>query len=162
MVGAEIAVKPIKNVLCPIDGSPSSKIALEYGLFVAKHFGGRAHVLHVWHVSTHIRPDLSVWLETQGQQPVSKVVEAEARAETQRFLAAIPEAAGVEVHVLEGEPWRVITEKAEQDGFDIIVMGTHGRSGFAHLALGSVAERVVRHAPCPVLTVPHGKPAAKV
>ncbi len=61
--------------------------------------------------------------------------------------------------MVEGEPWRVITEMAERDVFDIIVMGTHGRSGFAHLALGSVAERVVRHAPCPVLTVPHGKAA---
>jgi universal stress protein A len=159
MVGAVMSVKPIKNVLCPIDCSPSSKIALEYGLFVAKHFGGRARVLHVWHVSTHIRPDLSVWMEAGGQQPVARVVEAEARAETQNFLATIPEAAGVETYVMEGEPWRVITEMAERDAFDIIVMGTHGRSGFAHLALGSVAERVVRHAPCPVLTVPHGKTA---
>ena len=155
-------MNPIKNVLCPIDCSQGSKVALEYGLFIAKHFGGHAHVLHVWHVSTHIRPDLSVWLETQGQQPVAKVVEAEARAETQRFLAEIgPEAAGVAVHVVEGEPWRVITDLAERDGFDLIVMGTHGRSGFAQLALGSVAERVVRHAPCPVLTVPHGKPATR-
>jgi nucleotide-binding universal stress UspA family protein len=155
MVRAEIAVKPIKNVLCPIDCSPSSKIALEYGLFVAKHFGGRARVVHVWHVSAHIRPDLSVWMQAGGQQPVAKVVETEARDETQRFLATIPEAAGVEAQVVEGEPWRVITEMAERDGFDLIVMGTHGRSGLAHLAIGSVAERVVRHAPCPVLTVPH-------
>jgi universal stress protein A len=162
MVGAEIAVKPIKNVLCPIDGSPNSKFALEYGLFVAKHFGGRARVLHVWHVSAHIRPDLSVWMETQGQQPVAKLVETEARTEVQRFLASIPEAADAEVQVVEGEPWRVITEMAGKDGFDIIVMGTHGRSALAQLAVGSVAERVVRHAPCPVLTVPHGKPAAKV
>lgn len=158
----ETAVKPIKNVLCPIDGSQGSKVALEYGLFIAKHFGGRAHALHVWHVSTHIRPDLSVWMETQGQQPVAKVVEAEAKAEMARFMAGLgADASGLDVHVLEGEPWRVITEMAERDGFDLIVMGTHGRSGLMHLALGSVAERVVRHATCPVLTVPHGKAAAK-
>jgi universal stress protein A len=152
-------VKPLKNILCPIDCSEGSKVALEYGLFIAKHFGGRAHVLHVWHVSTHIRPDLSVWMEAQGQQPVAKLVETEATTAAQRFLAALgPDAAGADLHVLEGEPWRVISDLAERDGFDLIVMGTHGRSGLAHVALGSVAERVVRHAPCPVLTVPHGKP----
>ena len=149
-------MKPIKKVLCPIDCSPGSKVALEYGLFVAKHFGGRAHVLHVWHVSTHIRPDLSVWMETQQQQPISKVVEADARAETDKFLAQFAaERANIDVHVVEGEPAKTIADMAARDGFDIIVMGTHGRSGLAHLAIGSVAERVVRYSPCPVLTVPH-------
>ncbi len=150
---------PIKKVLCPVDCSESSMAALEYGLFVAKHFGGQPHLVHAWHVNAHIRPDLSVWMEAHGQQPISKVVEADARAETDRFVAKLPPAAreGLVVHVVEGEASRVITDMAARGGFDMIVMGTHGRSGLAHLALGSVAERVVRHSPCPVLTIPRPK-----
>jgi universal stress protein A len=150
---------PIKKILCPIDCSDSSRNALEYALFVAKQFGAEVHVLHAWFVSAHVRPDLSVWMEAHGQQPISRVIEADARAETDRFLAGLaPEVRSALVaHVLEGEPSRAITDMAKRDGFDVIVMGTHGRSGIAHLALGSVAERVVRHAPCPVLTVPQRK-----
>jgi len=152
-------VTPIKKILCPIDCSDSSRSALDYALFVAKHFGAEAHVVHAWHVSTHVRPDLSVWMETHGQQPIAKVIEADARAETDAFLAKLPPEArsALTAHVIEGEPSRAITEMAKRDGYDLIVMGTHGRSGLAHLALGSVAERVVRHAHCPVLTVPQQK-----
>ena len=150
---------PIKKVLCPVDCSDSSKIALDYGLFIAKHFGAKAHVLHAWHVSMHVRPDLTVWVEAQGQQPIHDVIEAEARAQTESFLATLDPAtrAALEVHLVQAEPAKAITETAAREKFDLIVMGTHGRSGLAHLVLGSVAERVVRHAPCPVLTVPRPK-----
>ena len=59
----------------------------------------------------------------------------------------------IETKVLEGDPWRVIREEAEALPADLLVMGTHGRSGFEHLLLGSVTEKVLRRAPCPVLTV---------
>jgi nucleotide-binding universal stress UspA family protein len=102
----------------------------------------------------HVRPDLTVWVEAQGQQPIHDVVEAEARAQTDSFLAALDPAtrAALEVHLVQAEPGKAIIETAAREKFDLIVMGTHGRSGLAHLVLGSVAERVVRHAPCPVLT----------
>ena len=150
---------PIKKLLCPVDCSESSKVALEYGLFIAKHFGAKAHVLHAWHVSMHVRPDLSVWVEAGGQQPIHEVVEAEARSETERFLSTLDPAtrATIDVHLVQAEPAKAIIETAAREKFDLIVMGTHGRSGLAHLALGSVAERVVRHSPCPVLTVPRPK-----
>jgi nucleotide-binding universal stress UspA family protein len=148
-------VTPIKKVLCPIDCSDGSLAALDYAHFVATHFGAELHVLHAWHVNHHIRPDLSVWMEAHGQQPISKVVGAEAKAETERFIAALPPDVSRKIvaHVVEGEPWRTITEFADREGVDLMVMGTHGRSGVAHLALGSVTEKVVRHAHCPVLTV---------
>ncbi len=146
---------PIKKVLCPIDCSDGSRAALDYAYFVAHHFGGELHVLHAWHVSHHVRPDLSVWMEAHGQQPISVVVGAEAKAETERFVASLPPEIGsaAKVHVLDGEPSRTIVDFADHNAIDLIVMGTHGRSGVAHLALGSVTEKVVRHAHCPVLTV---------
>jgi nucleotide-binding universal stress UspA family protein len=148
-------VTPIKKILCPVDCSEGSRQALDYALFAAKQFSAEVHILHVWHVSTHVRPDLSVWMEAHGQQPISVMVALEAKAETERFLASVDEPArsAIRVHVLEGEPSRTITELADREHFDLIVIGTQGRPGLMHLALGSVAVRVVRHAHCPVLTV---------
>lgn len=146
---------PIQKVLCPIDCSEGSKVALEYALFVGKHFNAKVHVLHAWHVAHHVRPDLSVWMEAHGQQPISKVVALEAKAETDRFLSSVAASAdaALEVHVLEGEPAATIVTFANDHKSDLIVIGTHGHTGLVHFALGSVAEKVVRRAPCPVLTV---------
>jgi nucleotide-binding universal stress UspA family protein len=146
---------PIRKILCGVDCSDGSNAALEYALFVGKRFDAEVHVLHAWHVTHHLRPDLSVWMETHGQQPIAVVIEAEAKAETERFLSTLdpPTRASLKVRVLAGEPAQTITNLAANERFDMIVVGTHGRTGFGHLALGSVAERVVRHAHCPVLTV---------
>lgn len=145
----------IRKVLCPTDCSDASRPALEYGHFIAKTFGSELHVLHVWHVNHHVRPDLSVWLDAQGRQPLATFVAAEAEEHARQFLKgmapAIQDAA--QLSVVHGEPWRAINDTAQQGGMDLIVMGTHGRTGVAHLTLGSVAEKVVRHAHCPVLTV---------
>lgn len=146
---------PIKKILCPVDCSEGSKAALDYALSMSERFGAEVHILHVWHVTYHVRPDLSVWMEAHGQRPISAVVAAEARAETDRFLSTLDAKArdALKVHIVEGEPARTITDIANRDQFDLVVMGTHGRTGVVHLALGSVAERVVRHSHCPVLTV---------
>lgn len=148
-------MKPIRKILCPVDYSEGSGVALEYALAFAEHCGAEVHLVHVWHMNYHVRPDLSVWMEAHGQQPISVVVEKEAKAETERYLASLPPETrkALRVHVVEGEPWRTIVDVAAREQFDMIAMGTHGRSGIAHLALGSVAEKVVRHAACPVLTV---------
>jgi nucleotide-binding universal stress UspA family protein len=155
MVSGEVAVTPIQKILCPVDCSEGSKLALDYALFVAKHVGASVHVLHTWHVAHHIRPDLSVWMEAHGQQPISTIIALEAQAETDRFLAALDPAErnALEAHVLEGEPAATIVGFAAEHRADLIVIGTHGRTGVMHLALGSIAERVVRYAHCPVLTV---------
>lgn len=146
---------PIQKVLCPIDCSEGSKVALEYALFIGKRFGAKVHVLHAWHVAHHVRPDLSVWMEAHGQQPISKMIALEATAATDRFLASLDAAARAEIesHVLQGEPAATIVDFAARHKVDLVVIGTHGHTGFAHLALGSVAEKVVRRAECPVLTV---------
>lgn len=144
------------KILCPIDCSDGSRVALDYALSVSEKFGSEIHALHAWHVDHHyVRPDLTVWLEAQGQQPIGTMIAAEARAETDKFIAGLDASvrAKLQVHLAEGDAWRAIVDHAKAGKFDLIVMGTHGRTGVVHLALGSVAERVVRHAPCPVLTV---------
>ena len=148
-------MKPIKKILCPVDCSPGSGVALEYALSFASQCGAEVHLLHVWQLNYQVRHDLSVWMEAHGQTPIAKVVEQEAIEETDRFLLSLSAEtrSRVKIHVVEGEAWRTVVDIAARDGYDLIAMGTHGRSGIIHLALGSVAEKVVRHAQCPVLTV---------
>jgi nucleotide-binding universal stress UspA family protein len=148
-------LKPIRKILCPVDCSKGSGVALEYALAFAAQCNAEVHLLHVWQVHYQVRQDLSVWMEAQGQLPIAKVIEDEAREETDRFLMSLPaeQRSKLKVHIVEGEPWRTVVDVAIRDEFDMIAMGTHGRTGVAHLYLGSVAEKVVRHATCPVLTV---------
>jgi nucleotide-binding universal stress UspA family protein len=146
---------PIKNILCPIDCSEGSRVALEHASALADKFDAQILVLHAWHVTYHVRPDLSVWGQSSGQESLLDVVKSEAQAAVDAFVAKLDEATRrrTTVKVVQGDEVPSIVDAAENEGIDLIVMGTHGRSGISRVALGSVAERVVRHAPCPVLTV---------
>lgn len=153
----------IKRILCPVDCSEGSRVALDYALDLAEKFGAQVELLHAWHVTYHVRPDLSVWMQSHGQRPITDVVAAEAKAQTEKFLEPLGAEARqrLQVRVVEGEAAPTIVQTAQNEDCDLIVMGTHGRSGLSHLALGSVAERVVRRARCPVLTVRQKTEAAQ-
>ena len=143
----------IRRVLAPTDFSPASDIAFRYALHLAAREGAAIHLLHVVEepIAAGSYPD---GFYTYAPALRAQVIdEAIARLNTVLGSCAI---AGVETttEVLVGKPARVIADVARERGTDLIVMGTHGRTGFAHLMLGSVAERVVRIAPCAVLTVP--------
>jgi universal stress protein A len=148
-------VTTIRKILCPVDCSEGSRIALDHAIALAVKFDAQIELLHAWHVTYHVRPDLSVWAEAHGHRPILDVVEAEAEADVRASLSTVHPGvrARLDVRNVQGEAAPTIVKFAESDDIDLIVMGTHGRSGLSHLALGSVAERVVRHAPCPVLTV---------
>ena len=145
----------IKTILLPTDGSECSAKAMAYALSFARQYGGRVVALHVidqrWEEQTRV-----VFAEV-GQDLTQKIrngYEEEAR----RILREVTDAASkvgvpVESKVLTGIPSEDIVRFAQQLPADIIIMGTHGRAGMSHLLLGSVAEKVVRRAPCPVLTV---------
>jgi universal stress protein A len=147
-----------KKILVPVDFSPSSKLALEYALSLAERFDGSVHVLHAWEVPAYLRPDLTVW---SGE--VSATLADHAHAEAERgmlqFLAdaKVVGRRNVTSQIASGAPYVTILSLAEEGKFDLIAMGTHGRTGLSHLVLGSVAEKIVRHSKCPVLTVraPH-------
>lgn len=148
-------MKRIKKILCPVDFSKGSRAAVDYAHGLAQTLGANVELLHVWHLTYHVRPDLSVWAETHGQRPILEVVQADAEADLREFVEGLPDElrSQLETHCLQGEPALTIAKVAEEGAFDLIVLGTHGRTGVSHVALGSVAERVVRHAKCPVLTV---------
>jgi nucleotide-binding universal stress UspA family protein len=143
----------ITHSLVPTDFSATADAALEYAFGLAERFGASVQLLHV----------LEDPLMVQGTSPEAFVAEGPAlrtamlddARERMRHRTARGTKVPVDAEVLFGHGARTITEYAAERGVDLIVMGTHGRTGFAHLLLGCVAERFVRTAPCPVLTVRH-------
>jgi nucleotide-binding universal stress UspA family protein len=145
----------ITRILAPVDFSPGSKAALDYALLFADRFKAELTILHVWEIPHTLRPDLMVWLEGSDRLPMENILLKQAREEMDAFMAQLPaEVRGrVATRAEQGNVVRTIVNIAENEGFDLLVVGTHGRTGLAHVVMGSVAERVVRNATCPVLTV---------
>lgn len=151
----------ITRLVVPTDFSPASNIAFDYALELAVREGASIHLLHVVDDASYAAayPD-GMFVELPGLRE-RLIAEAIARLDE---AVRTGEAAKVTItpHVLIGRPAPSITQEAGNCGADLIVMGTHGRSGFAHLMLGSVAERVLRTAQCPVLTVRDTSRAADI
>ena len=140
----------IRLILVPVDFSAQSDAAFEYALALAGKLGARLDLLHVFQVPAFAFPDAAVAIPTETLVEVQKA--AEARLGTLQKRA---EQAGVPAttDLFEGAPFVEIVRAARAREVDLIVMGTHGRTGLRHALLGSVAEKVVRKAPCPVLVV---------
>ena len=137
----------ITQILVPTDFSPPSGKALDYARDLAHRFGASLHLLHVVN-----RPLLAEGLAAEAAISSGAALGSDMVEDAQRRLRKlVPEAASADV--VFGYAARSIVEHACQLGVDLIVMGSHGRTGIAHVLLGSVAEAVVRTAPCPVLTV---------
>jgi len=145
--GAQITPH-IARVLVPVDFNDCSIEALEYAVQVAKQFRAAVVVLHVVEPASY---GLDFTLAAKGdakklKEAVTACLEKYTRAIKSQKIAAEP-------IVHSGTPGESILAVAATKSADLIVLGTHGRKGFTHLVSGSVAEAVVRHAPCPVLTV---------
>lgn len=135
----------VKRIMVPIDFGPTSEAALNYGIEMARVFGARLHLLHVFEVSTAVREhhvDLSIAAVADGPERLSELLSSTDRRELRPVC---------ENRI--GAPADEILDYAADRDIDLIVMGTHGREGFARVLLGSVAETVVRKSKCPVLTV---------
>jgi len=152
------------EILVPIDYSEPSNAALELAAGIARAFNGRLLVLHLLPIEVYAVADY----------PVVTGDGARVAEETQRLRQHVrdllgPDAPAYEVEVTWGSPYLQIVDYAIERRADLIVIGTHGRTGIKHVLLGSVAEKTVRLAPCPVLTVrgaaepvASGRPASPV
>ena len=144
----------ITRILVPTDFSPTADAALDYAFGLAERFGASLQLLHVLD-----DPFVFEGMSAEAYIAEAPVLRSAMLADAREKLAhrAGPRQARVhtDTEVLFGHGARTIAEYAAERDVDLIVMGTHGRTGFAHLLLGSVAERLVRTAPCPVLTVRH-------
>lgn len=147
-------MKQWKTILVPTDFSPCSREAVKLAAEIAQESGGVLHLLHVVEVPAGLEPHSLVHVDGVRN---SVTVEQAAHEAAEQLLAEHRGAIGsaVQVHTLSitGEAVPDVLAMAEKLGADLLVVGTHGRRGLSHLLLGSVAERLVRLANVPVLTV---------
>lgn len=142
----------LKRILFPTDFSECSKRAQEYACALADQFQAELHVLHVMEDPGLMLPDPAGGLSL----PPNYLIEQKQMAEKALDgLLAGESACGKKIVRASrmGNPYVEISAYAGEKEIDLIVLGTHGRSAIMHMLLGSVAEKVVRRSPCPVLTV---------
>lgn len=151
----------IHRILVPTDFSEHSQRATEYALSLAERMGASVDLLHVWEPPPHLEPETLVMVPGDPGAQLEMVGLAQAG----RLLHAWAErhqSGPVPLHVhLERGPAADTIVRFVQGGYDLVVMGTHGRTGLARLFMGSVAQKVAARASCPVLTV-HATQAPEV
>lgn len=141
----------LKNILIPTDFSTHSAKAADYAFALAGKFGAKVHVLHVQESLPSQAPTFVMGLAIPSHTLESR---ESALAGISRFLEAGGRSAeDVVCAATAGAPFVEIIRYAREHEIDLIVIGTHGRTGLTHVLMGSVAERVVRKSACPVLTV---------
>lgn len=146
----------IKEILAPTDFSEPSEVAMRYAKALAENFGARLHLVHVLDENALVYP----WTSPDGTPIALGAARTELEQVTADRLGKLlsteeREKFSAKVEILVGSPFLEIINYAKTQDIDLIILGTHGRGPIAHILMGSVAERVVRKAPCPVLTVRH-------
>ena len=140
----------VRTILVPLDFSDNASAILEWAAHLAKAHDSKLVLFHAYHLpvefqqleGAYLPPDFWANVKAEAQQSLSRY-EAELRTS----------GLSVESVVREGYAATAIVDEAAEQSVDLIVIGTHGLSGIKHMLLGSIAERVVQKAPCPVLTV---------
>jgi nucleotide-binding universal stress UspA family protein len=143
-------MKSVKRILVATDFSPGAQAAVDLAVTMARAIGGRITLLHV--------DDLPAWAYVGAEAMINEDLLRSLAALSAKKLAEaradlLDKGITVEIAQAEGPPYLAIVRAAELGKFDLIVVGTHGRTGLPHFLLGSTAEKVVRSSPIPVLTV---------
>lgn len=145
-----------KTILVATDFSEHADYALEYAVNLGEQFGATLHLVHAITLPIAGGPELAVAFGPSMVESMTKYAQAAIDTRVERYRGRITLAPSrIEV----GDARDVIDRAAEQIGADLIVIGTHGRRGMKRLLLGSVAEAIVRTAPCPVLTLRPKRPS---
>lgn len=136
----------IRQILCCVDFSPSGSYAFEHALAIATRHGATIELLHVMEPSAYAQDK-----PLENDKTFADLLRDRLRA----MAGSVDTDLLIETDLATGIPYIEIVNRAKSWPADMIIMGTHGRTGMKHLLIGSVAERVVRTASCPVLTVRH-------
>jgi nucleotide-binding universal stress UspA family protein len=153
----------VRRILCPVDFSPHSLSALQHGVSLARWYEAELTILHVVPLLPAVFTLPAGGLSTA---PLPRFDSAAVCREVRDFAQPAIVGVGAEIEIREGSAAAEILDYVSEADVDLVVLGTHGRTGFERFMLGSVTERVLRRAPCPVLTVPraeeeHGEPLFK-
>jgi universal stress protein A len=142
-----------RNILVATDFSACSKVALRKARALSKEIGAKLTLFHAIAPVSYGPLEQGLFGKDRPKYTLDNYLYEVAEKELRAFLADVPGIDEAKVELREGEPVQVLLDAVEEGGYDLVVMGTHGRTAFAHFLMGSVAERVVRAAPCAVLTV---------
>ncbi len=139
----------LKKILCPIDHSDCSKEALKYAVSFAMKDNAKLYLLHIVDIRSFNESIDAISKQMLDEETLNQL--------KSKLLDCIPgeirQDMDVEAHVVQGIPFTEIISYAKANDIDMIVIGTHGRTGIVHMMMGSVSEKVVRKAHCPVLAV---------
>jgi len=146
----------IQRILVPVDYSSCSRAALRFAADLAEKYGASLDVVHVWDRPSYVA---NVVLTKKTESPSGKslilLIQENAQRDLDEFLQGIALPAGSpKPRLVDGDPASVLINELKQGKHDLVVVGTHGRTGLSHVLLGSVAEKLARLAPVPVVTVP--------
>jgi universal stress protein A len=149
----------IHKILVPVDYSECSRAALELALEMARTDGAELDIVHVWDRPAYVNEAVMVRHEGGKPRSLIEMIHENAEHDMAEFLSRVQIPAGVrhQKRLLSGNPAATILKELERGAHELLVIGTHGRTGLPHILLGSVAEKMVRLSPVPVLTVPWRK-----
>jgi universal stress protein A len=146
----------IKRILVPIDYSACSRVALRLAAELGQRFGAALDVVHVWDRPSYVSDVVLTRTDAISPKSLIVLIEENARRDLAEFLtsAEVPAGTALSSRLVAGDPASALLHEVKLGNHDLVVIGTHGRTGLSHILLGSVAEKLVRLSPVPVLTVP--------
>ena len=144
-------MKTFEKILIAVDFSENSAYAFDYALTLAQQFGSHLSIMHVINEPVDLR---GFYVPHISFEQLEKEIEAGATTMMEKFCRErLDNFSAYETSIVSGIPYEEILRKAKEIDASLIVLGTHGRTGIDHIIFGSTAERVVRAAACPVLTI---------
>jgi nucleotide-binding universal stress UspA family protein len=153
--GKERTMK-VERILVPVDYSACSRAALSAAVALAQKFGASLDVVHVWDRPSYVSNVVMTSTEPVSGKSLIAMIQENAQRDLDEFLktSEVPSGVPMAARLIPGDPASALVHELRQKTHDLVVVGTHGRTGLSHLLLGSVAEKLVRLSPVPVLTVP--------
>lgn len=146
----------IRRILVPVDYSACSRQALRFAAELGRRFGATLDAVHVWDRPSYVSDVVMTRSEALAPKSLIAMIEENARRDLDEFLKSVelPDGTALLSRLLAGDPASALLHELKVGNFDLVVIGTHGRTGLSHVLLGSVAEKLVRLSTVPVLTVP--------
>lgn len=146
----------IERILVPVDYSSGSRVALQLAAELATRFGSTLDVVHAWDRPSYVSDVVMSRTEPLSPKSLIVLIQENAQRDLDDFLksAELPAGTRCAGRLVTGDPASALLHELKGGGYDLVVIGTHGRTGLSHVLLGSVAEKLVRLSPVPVLTVP--------
>ena len=145
----------IQRILVPIDYSSCSRTALRFAVDLAKRYQASLDIVHVWDRPSYVSEAVMTHQDATSGKSLIRLIQENAQRDLEEFLreAALPPETATG-RLIAGDPASALIHELKAGKHDLVVVGTHGRTGLSHVLLGSVAEKLARLSPVPVVTVP--------